>query len=173
MFDLNQEVNNWSGKIVGANCATNQRDELQDHLFSAIEELRDQGLSEQQAFEQATNSLGSIDELAQEFRKNRSVKSIIFSTLGHGSLPERSPAERKKRALIAGAFVIIASIIWSILTIYMKKTMAPEVYDSISNWMLALWYIAIFTPIVFVIDRHSARDEWICLKRNFKRRLGS
>ena len=96
MFDLNQEIRNWCQSVAKNSSERADRvAELEDHLFSAIEQLTSTGLSEREAFAVATKRLGNTDELNREYAKNKSRISTIFRFLLTGNVA--SAEEKKER----------------------------------------------------------------------------
>ena len=78
MFQLDREVTAWCSSILPDDCSRNERvDELEDHLYSEIEGLQAEGLTEEQAFTTATQRLGEARMLLSEFSKNQTFISRL------------------------------------------------------------------------------------------------
>ncbi len=78
MFELEPAVNQWCAEVSRRITDSDDlRAELKDHLYCEIESLRDQGLSEEQAFRLAVQKLGDPTELVSEYRENRRLLSVF------------------------------------------------------------------------------------------------
>jgi hypothetical protein len=70
MFDLKNEINKWRRALSETQmCNRSDLDELESHLKDEMDQLRSQGLSEEEAFLVGTHRLGQPDALAGEFAK--------------------------------------------------------------------------------------------------------
>ena len=68
MFDLNQELNRWRGRLADqAGVGPADLEELEDHLRESMGDLRGKGLSEEEAFLVASRRLGEPEDLGSEF----------------------------------------------------------------------------------------------------------
>jgi hypothetical protein len=84
MFSLNKEINQWREILLEKQtCKTSDLDELESHLRDEIDQLKLNGLSEQEAFLVGTHRLGDTKVLADEFAKvNKSLrlrKKLFFA----------------------------------------------------------------------------------------------
>jgi len=84
MFSLNKEINKWREALLERQtCKTSDLDELESHLRDEIDQLKLNGLSEQEAFMVGTHRLGDTEILADEFAKvNESLwlrKKLFFA----------------------------------------------------------------------------------------------
>ena len=70
MFSLNEAITRWKNKTLSyGKCSDEDLDELESHLLEHFEELRDSGLSEEEAFSQAITRMGAPEDVSREFSK--------------------------------------------------------------------------------------------------------
>lgn len=70
MFNLNEQIKKWRDNLnVSQSFESTDIDELDSHIREEIERLILSGLSEQEAFLVASNRLGQVDFLSEEFAK--------------------------------------------------------------------------------------------------------
>ena len=87
MFNLELAIHQWCVQVLASHALNTEKlAELKDHLYCAIEEQVAQGISEQQAFNQAINSIGDAENLKAQFDINRSFFDKLcakdYGTLG-------------------------------------------------------------------------------------------
>lgn len=78
MFRLDREVTNWCAKLAQrGSLGKAELEELKDHLLTEIEALQAHGASEEEAFRDAADRLGSVEDLVREYSKNRRLTQAI------------------------------------------------------------------------------------------------
>lgn len=79
MFELDRAARAWCRAIHTNWWKRKERiAELEDHLYCEIEQLQEEGLSEEQAFLAATKRLGKAEELMKEHSKNNNFFFILW-----------------------------------------------------------------------------------------------
>ena len=80
MFSLNEAITRWKNKTLNyGKCSGEDLEELESHFLEHFEELRDSGLSEEEAFSQAVTRMGAPEDVSREFSKVQT-----FTKLGAG-----------------------------------------------------------------------------------------
>lgn len=70
MFDLNKSISEWKNSFENEESFSSENiDELESHLFDQITELKDTGLSDEEAYWVAQKRIGTTDSLNVEFTK--------------------------------------------------------------------------------------------------------
>ena len=72
MFDLNEALKHWKRSHQNT-CGVEDLEELESHLLEHVDDLRETGLSEEEAFVQAVSRMGSPKDIGREFAKVRSA----------------------------------------------------------------------------------------------------
>ena len=74
MFRLDEQISAWCSAVAErARMSGLEVEELRDHLVIEVQRQQSLGASDEQAFQRATARLGSIDDLAREYAKNKRV----------------------------------------------------------------------------------------------------
>lgn len=72
MFDLEDAISKWKQRLLQQqDMSAENAEELEDHLRTTVQRLHARGSTERQAFMNATQRLGQLEEIAGEFRKLR------------------------------------------------------------------------------------------------------
>lgn len=75
-FDLNTAFENWRNELAAQpELSSDDRRELEKHLSDSMAELRQRGLSEEEAFWLARRRIGQPQELAEEFEKAEPLRA--------------------------------------------------------------------------------------------------
>jgi len=141
MFQLDREVRAWCSSILPDDCSQDERlDELEDHLYSEIERLQAEGLSEEQAFTTATNQLGEANMLMSEFSKNRSFVSRLCALdrqlSGTGTIKSSSLRKTANRLIIGHAILWAAAMLATALLMRDSEAMTSV----LTLVMVPLWF---------------------------------
>ncbi|MBN2345490.1 MAG: hypothetical protein JXO51_03805, partial [Candidatus Aminicenantes bacterium] len=74
MFDLEKAIREWKrGFARQASLEDGLIADMELHLREAFQELKGEGLSEEEAFRKAVKQVGSAEQLAAEYGKNREL----------------------------------------------------------------------------------------------------
>lgn len=158
MFQLEREIDAWCQSIYESGCRRKAGiEELKDHLYCEIERLMSEGLSEKQAFVQATERMGRTEELFDEYFKNRN----IFSRWRY-ALNKRSEAMTPKQLAIAmGVYLVFFALITAMTT---KLWGGTEYFEELSVLLYTAWVMPLY---MFPAFQKSSKAEWACIKRFF------
>lgn len=141
MFQLEREVRAWCASILPGDFAQDENlAELADHLTSAIEDLQETGLTEEQAFATATRRMGETKMLMTEYSKNRSFVSRLCELdrklSGTGTITD--PKLRK----LANRLILGHAVLWAAALI--AATVLLEDAENAHTWstlvMVPLWF---------------------------------
>jgi putative ABC transport system permease protein len=119
MFDLEKEIKKWKKSLY-------KHEDFEDgyiadielHLKDTYQALRESGLTDKEAFRQAVNQLGTVENIAAEYKKNRMVM-----------LNRRSPFR-------AGRFM--PAMVWNYVKVALRMIRRHKVYSIINIAGLAL-----------------------------------
>ena len=161
MFELDKAVDRWSREFVGSSCGSGDRiEELKDHLYCEIEKNIEEGLPEEPAFLAATRRFGISEELKDEFRKGRSILSILREFDCHET--ELRHSNRRIAIFTLVFLVFFASLTFS-LAIYFDGT---GTFSKFTPWL----YIIGTLPIVYALgNRKNAQAECAFVKRIWRK----
>ncbi|HEX5133129.1 MAG TPA: permease prefix domain 1-containing protein [Candidatus Krumholzibacteria bacterium] len=132
-------------------------DELEDHLRSQVDALRDAGLDEDEAFLVAVKRLGDLDSVSREFANEyteRLWKQLVVSP-GSG---DASPAAQRDTWLAVG-FAIAAAVaikVPELFGLHMHGPDAAEAFYVRNIGLLVLPFLAAF----FALKRCLPRAGW-------------
>ncbi len=74
MFDLKEQIKKWRSLLEGDESYKNTDiEELESHVVEEIEQLKDNGLNEEEGFWVATHRIGKSEDLNLEFKKVNSI----------------------------------------------------------------------------------------------------
>lgn len=167
MFQLDQAMNEWCDTVLVDRCGKQSNvDEIKDHLYCVIEQLIEEGLSEEQAFNAATRQLGEADDLMAEYEKNKALldKLCAIESKVESKLRIKNMDPKK-----AGMYQIITSLVFAaaiLLTSYLLR--GTEHGPTVMFILIALWWIP-FSIIVASSKGHSAKSEIECLRNYFRK----
>ncbi len=83
MFDLEKTIKNWKRKLrKNSGYEDGDIEELESHLRDRIDELIEAGVSENEAFENASTEIGNVKEVATEFYKASTTKPYLDNSSG-------------------------------------------------------------------------------------------
>ena len=77
-----------------------------------------------------------------------------------------------KKSLSAAALAIVNALIWASVMIVTAASVEPDAYGSLTALLIAGWFMTHMLVVGSALDRESARAEWRCLKRGFRRLRG-
>jgi type IV secretory pathway TrbD component len=147
MFDLEREVTAWSRAAAAGPCRNAATvDELRDHLHCEIERARAGGLSDEAAFRDAVEKMGSGEALAAELGKNRTVLGTACAIARSGEPRGITGAQRRllmAHGLLWAVVVIVAAIL-------LPKGPGRETF----GWMLTV----LFFPMWFASEQLLRRS---------------
>ena len=86
MLEFSKEIKNWKNSFRGQ-CSLTDLEELEAHLLELVEDLRETGLSDQEAFKQAVARIGDPKDIGREFAKARSVGDWMLDRFKALDLP--------------------------------------------------------------------------------------
>ena len=86
MFDLSKAIKQWKHSFNGK-CSVEDQEELESHLREHFEDLKETGISEDQAFNQAVTRMGSPEDVGREFAKVRSFGDWVLDRFRALDLP--------------------------------------------------------------------------------------
>ena len=86
MHDLNLALKQWKRSFRGK-CSAEDLAELESHLLEHMDDLRDRGLSGEEAFARATSQMGSPGDVGREFSKVRSLGDWVLDRFRAVDLP--------------------------------------------------------------------------------------
>jgi len=158
MFNLSKAVDDWCNNVVAYDIwDADKIDELKDHLYCIIEAEVKAGCSEQQAFENATQSMGYARNESSEVQERARIVQGVCRVLK--KIEGRSSGESP---LIIGHAVIWASVMLATAMVINNK----ETGQSVMMILILGWFASLMT-----LDgtRRSAKREWACIKRRLNR----
>lgn len=154
MFNLEQEIQNYCQSVHENGLDQEERiEELKDHLYCEIERLvKNEDLSEQQAFYKAIEYTGNADDLKNEYSKNDTVYAILHE-IARGKILK--PMNTKKAAVlqIVTALIFAASMI--VLDYWIDHSQYAVYSESVRNWLLAAYMIPLF-----YLSTHERQCGW-------------
>lgn len=111
-FNLEHEIQAWC-KTIHADWFTRDAkvEELKDHLCCEIERLMNEGLSDLEAFQTATQKLGTIHELRKEHSKNLNLFSILTSDWSHYMNPQQATKWNTVLSLCVAVMIVLSTLI--------------------------------------------------------------
>jgi hypothetical protein len=142
MFDLENDIEAWCQAVYKHHfCPQEQVAELKDHLYCEIEALLDEGLTEEEAFAEATDRLGSVVRLNQEAAKNQN--SFLLSMAKTESKIERwadrySPQQAARLNIFLSLFFGAAIVISTFL---IELSPLEEHSQTVMYILIAVWFV--------------------------------
>ena len=142
MFDLTQAAQEWAERVHGPGPRSQARiDELVDHLLCTTDELVQAGLDPAGAFQQATERLGSPDDLAREHRREQWGLSCMF----RGLMVLCCGDEDAKRALLgrkqASAALIGVSLLAAAVMLMQAAFFYQQDNSTVTYVIIAIWFV--------------------------------
>ncbi|MCH9651266.1 MAG: permease prefix domain 1-containing protein [Deltaproteobacteria bacterium] len=145
MFDLDHEIQSWCRSVSTSVWGRDARiEELKDHLYCEVEKLEKSGLSPEQAFRQATEGMGSVEELAAEYSKNRNAANLIcdkiqeteegLEQIGNAMSPKKAASLNILVSLLFAAAILLASF-------FLKDSQYAQHADVVTFSLIAVWFI--------------------------------
>ncbi len=163
MFELAKAAQEWAERVHGPGPRSQERiDELVDHLLCTADEMVQAGLDPREAFQRATERLGSPAELAREHRLEQGWISRLLS----GVKVLTCGDEAAKRALLSPKQATAAIIGVSLLAAAAMLLQAIF-FDQLNNSTSSFFIIAIWFVPYAALSQLAAPD-----KRDCKKRLG-
>lgn len=114
MFNIDLAVHQWCVRVLESHSIkSNKIDELKDHLYCTIESAQKEGMSDQEAFQQAINSMGKSEDLQQMYKDNLTFLDKLCA-FEYGKVGEFSTdADGEKLMNIYKKIVLSQSILWA------------------------------------------------------------
>lgn len=155
---LEQRIGEWR-TYFGKRQAVHTADvaELEDHLRSQIDALRQAGLAEDEAFLVAVKRLGALDSVSREFASEyteRMWKRLVVEP----AAGDASPASQRDAKLAIG-LAIAAAIAMKLPELFGKKIAADEHFYAHNVPFFVLPFLALF----FAIKRSLTARAWFWL----------
>lgn len=161
MFDLKNAVNEWSQEFAGSSCGRSDRvEELKDHLFCEIEANINEGLNEESAFLAATRRFGISEELKKEFRKGRSIASLLCDAEAEMEELGRNP---KRLAVATGIYLVLFAALTFGLAFFLRGS---DTFPYATPVLYCLSLIPVFFAL-FLNDK--SRSECSPFKRLWRK----
>jgi len=148
MFNLDLAVHQWCARVLhNHSIKSNKIDELKDHLYCAIEAGQTNGLSEEQAFNQAIEQIGNDETLKESFDMNLSITEKMCA-FEYGKISDFStPLEGEKLMKIYQRLILSNSILWAaaiLVTALMTRGMEDKP-DSLIMLLVILATMSVFS----------------------------
>jgi hypothetical protein len=156
MFDLEREIEQWCRTIIDCGCAREtDLNELKDHLHCLVEEHREQGHTEQDAFVEAIKQMGDTRLITDEYARNRTLlqKIAAYDRKVQRSITRRFSAKQLIWFLLG--FSMFCALLMLLLAAYGGLAVF---------WIMLIWFIPF---IITVADPRVRRAERVFLKRLF------
>lgn len=114
MFNIDLAVHQWCVRVLESHSIkSNKIDELKDHLYCTIEAAQKEGMSDQEAFQQAIISMGKSEDLQQVYKDNLTFLDKLCA-FEYGKVGEFSTdADGEKLMNIYKKIVLSQSILWA------------------------------------------------------------
>lgn len=111
-FNLDHEIQAWCQSI-HTDWFTRETttEELKDHLYCEIEQLMNNGLSDKDAFQSATQKLGTVHNLRKEHIKNLNLFSILTSDWSHYMSPQQATKWNTLLSLCVAITIVLSTLI--------------------------------------------------------------
>jgi ABC-type multidrug transport system fused ATPase/permease subunit len=169
MFNLEKAVNQWCSEVIKGAGTPERRDELKDHLYSDVERLQAQGLTQEQAFRAAIERLGETTSLAGEYAKNHNLLNKICVFENTVLKVADNTVDGENKMPISSKIIITQSILWAvaILASAIVLTDTEQAYQVV---FLILTPLAVVSTLSLGAKSNKA-DR--CVKRYFSKIFGS
>ena len=170
MFDLEKAVDEWCRSVHPISFKRKALiRELKDHLYCEIERLQAHGATDKQAFVLATQKMGKLSDLAEEYAKNRNLISRVFSDLFDSVLNNEELMTPKRAATLNILVSIVFALAMLASSYFLRDTTLSETVLFI---LIALWWI----PFSMLTARGagpewSVKSEYNCMKRKLSQIL--
>ncbi|WP_286263088.1 permease prefix domain 1-containing protein [Thalassotalea atypica] len=155
MFNLELAIHQWCVRVLQSHSIKNNKiDELKDHLYCSVEALQAEGLSEQDAFNQAINKLGEDKTLKESYDTNLTALNKLcafeYGKVGDfaGSTSGDNLMKIYKKTMLTNAVLWAAAMIATAIILRGNEEQAQ--------------------PILFILVALSVTSV-ITLKKNFKK----
>jgi hypothetical protein len=161
MFHLEKQIDDWCKTAAAGHAGPDAAAELKDHLYCEIEELRQQGFSEKDAFDAATRQLGDVGKLAaKKLCLPGNDKSTAMLLNGSKAM---SPI---KVALM----MLVQSLVWAAVMILAASTLSGTDYGKqVFNYLFAGWFVSWLMTLVLIDYRKAMKAECAFFRRVFNR----
>lgn len=167
MFDLDFEVQAWCQSVCSGWWHRDAKIvELADHLYCEIEHLQADGLSEEEAFQRATEKMGNIETLIVEHAKNRNLVSDFSDNQIRNFENWRDSMGPKK----ASTLIIVVSIVFAAAIIFSSYMLRDTPYEQYSQTvmflLIALWFVPYtLLSVTATGGKGSIKCEYLYFKR--------
>lgn len=149
MFDLNKSIDTWCRSVYRYRFNQQERiEELKDHLYCKVEDLQQMGMTEEQAFLEAIEAMGPVNELVAEHAKNKPFLSRLFeASSDHPLLKAQERVslmnEKKRAGLLIGISIVFA------ITMMISSSLIEDsgTSQTVTNILIAIWWI----PFSFLV----------------------
>ncbi len=133
-------------------------DELEDHLRSQVEALRQAGLDEDEAFFVAVKRLGDLDAISREFALEYSER--LWKQLVVSSEKEGPAALRPKEAVVAVGLAVASAVAIKIPYLFGLEFSGPR-EDFLFYLRNLSFFVLPFLAIFFGLKRGLKQSQWV------------
>lgn len=124
--ELESQIGHWRGYVQGHRVISpTDVDELEHHLRDQVSDLRDRGLSTDEAFLVAVKRMGSLDAVSREFAREHSDR--LWKQLVHTHAEEDRAATGGDRELL----VVLALAVGAALAVKVPALFGHDIEDSV------------------------------------------
>lgn len=113
MFNIDLAIHQWCVKVLESHSIkSNNIDELKDHLHCAIDALKQQGLSDEQAFTQAIHELGDSETLKESYNDNLTFLNKLCA-FEYGKMGEFTHENGENMMKLYKKIMLTNAILWA------------------------------------------------------------
>jgi hypothetical protein len=168
MFDLEKAVDEWCNDVGASRLPPDAIAELKDHVYCAVDKLREQGRSEQDAFLEVTNGMGDRKALRAEFAKNSRAWCVLCRRADQISSATPSGRSETMSALKPAVVMLLQSFVWAAVIIVVARTLDGTDYKGeVIGYLTAGWAVSWLLPLVLTDFRKAMQAECAFLRRVF------
>ena len=130
MFHLEKQIDDWCKTVTTGQAGADAAAELKDHLYCEIEKLRQQGLSDQDAFDAATRQLGDVGKLIAEFSKNLGYRRALCLPGNDKSSATLLNGSEAMSSIKVALMMLVQSLVWAAVMILAASTLSGTDYGN-------------------------------------------
>jgi hypothetical protein len=164
---LEEQIEAWRSHLRRSRAITApDAEELEDHLREQIASLREQGLSDDEAFLVAVKRIGAIDSLTREFAREHSDrlwKQLVLSGDGWGEGAESPAGYGSRRMWVALALAVAAGVAVKIPAFFGLGVADESMFYRLN----VAFFILPFIVAYFAWERPLPRSTWLGLAAAF------
>jgi hypothetical protein len=153
-FDLNKASHQWREELAQHGIAPAEAKELESHLLESMDDLRQRGLNDEEAFWVARHRLGTAPELADHFAN-------------------ADPGRVWKERIFWAAALMLAVSLWTHLQVFSTNWLADLMGQSALLWSVLASEVLTLLPVVVVaalLARGHLQDVCNNLSKTFRSR---